>query len=666
MVLNAYALQTKWYTPLLGVDDLAEILDVKTQSIRQYLSVGGAEGFPEPDGKPNGRNAWSEASVYTYIDNHRPQYRYRIPRLYPIHPDPGPAQFLGSEMVTIDFRIKAALHYWRPGDGRGDIIVAYLNEPTAMPVANTHAQAIAAMRPGVSCVVVPSHGWTTLPRPGDDPLGTPHLAVGVADINPTAPPGLAPLTGRAGQFSWAELANLLRVDVPYWPLGLVDVDAISTWWPGQLQRLAPIVNGAHTGHLMYALRAALANDPELAALLDRARRYINYQRASMDSLIPGTESPTMRIPNRLGLVHAAVADIDPDPPTPLSNNEIATILHTPADERYASDAGLIGYAVGFWDSIFATCARIDKQNMGPLANRWRSRLTEVTDDTKDRSNAEFGYRRALEYIPGYELGELTILADPLNPDCWIVETQTAIHASVGQALWHANPPLKSVEIDDSNGSNIFIEDARGATWLLPVADPNRTYPLGCDGSGVRNLVSALGDLLADLTAPVADVNPYRYVDGKEPDCPLREHLIATQPPLTLTRAELQRLLNPGHTNNSLPQPDPAEDTTRSRARHVLISRLRDMGTPYGRCTMIANTILDDFDFHKVGILDMNYEHPAVQIHSASLAPAGGVDLTITIPGAVARKSLSQWQTPAGLRAIAAATLTSAHTESAPR
>ncbi len=39
----------------LSVDYVADRLGVKAQSIRQYVAVGGAEGFPDPDVKLEGK-----------------------------------------------------------------------------------------------------------------------------------------------------------------------------------------------------------------------------------------------------------------------------------------------------------------------------------------------------------------------------------------------------------------------------------------------------------------------------------------------------------------------------------------------------------------------------------------------------------------------------------
>ena len=53
-----------------------------------------------------------------------------------------------------------------------------------------------------------------------------------------------------------------------------------------------------------------------------------------------------------------------------------------------------------------------------------------------------------------------------------------------------------------------------------------------------------------------DIAAYQFVDGKEPPSVLRGRLINIQPPLTLTRADLKRLLNPGSTAADLTAPFP--------------------------------------------------------------------------------------------------------------
>ena len=44
----------------------------------------------------------------------------------------------------------------------------------------------------------------------------------------------------------------------------------------------------------------------------------------------------------------------------------------------------------------------------------------------------------------------------------------------------------------------------------------------------------------------------------------------------------------------------------------------------------------------------------VEIHTASICPRGGVDLTITVPDAIGRRPLGELASPEGRRAVARA------------
>ncbi|SHU67827.1 Uncharacterised protein [Mycobacteroides abscessus subsp. abscessus] len=52
-------------------------------------------------------------------------------------------------------------------------------------------------------------------------------------------------------------------------------------------------------------------------------------------------------------------------------------------------------------------------------------------------------------------------------------------------------------------------------------------------------------------------------------------------------------------------------------------------------------------------------HGPVEIHTASICPRGGVDLTITVPEEIGRQSLGELQSPEGMRAVARVILAAA-------
>lgn len=59
-----------------------------------------------------------------------------------------------------------------------------------------------------------------------------------------------PIGPYANYYSWADLANLLRVDIPWWSPLVSDLDAMLTWHPGApVTRIAPYLPRLDTGHI---------------------------------------------------------------------------------------------------------------------------------------------------------------------------------------------------------------------------------------------------------------------------------------------------------------------------------------------------------------------------------------------------------------------------------
>ncbi|MUL61098.1 hypothetical protein B5P44_00665 [Mycobacterium sp. CBMA 213] len=546
MAMSPYALQTKWYEPWLTVDHVATILSVKPQTIRQYLAGTGAEPFPQPQAKADGRNQWSSASIYDFILGNRPQYLSRVPRLYPRIVDPPPAQFLGSEIMQIDHLHRAALHYWQPGDGHGPIIVAYVSPSTSSAEAQWFSEKIAAER-RVSSVIVPENAITRLGGSGV-PNGVNTPAVAVTDTATDAPSLGEHVDEVVNMYTWRELANLLRTDVPYWPPGLDDLAAIDAWRPGSPVRVVrPCIGEMSSQSLRAALSVGTARNPQptstgLSTAIENACRAIDY-RVSVDrGLLPGTGGLVYpHIPDQLGLKRAAVSVVTDSDPVTVADADVLALLHAPAALEHAHHGVLIGGVTGLWPAVMSDCQIIDRDSPGPLYRRWRDRLTPVTD---------LGQRRVLGFLMLPSLGlqddpSAEYFHDPERAHCWIVETSTHVYIAQRRSLPEARGRLQRVEIRDDPHQEpaIFVEDEGGMVWLLPHFTAAGSLRVGRDGAGPRRLARLLTDLLDDVSATPSDDPPYHWVDGVEEPNALRDFLISTSAPIGLSRADLLALLD---------------------------------------------------------------------------------------------------------------------------
>lgn len=551
--------RTSWYNMRLSVDYVADRLGVKPQSIRQYVAVGGAEGFPAPDLKIDRKNYWLPATLYDFIDSSRPHLRAaRIPRLYPLPSSfrHAPAAFLGAERFEVGKATwwnQGVLHVWQPADDRGRVIVAYPDQPWSVDVANELAELIAGQHPSISTIVVVTDSPSRTPDPEhpgrDDPRS--HRGIGVWDNVAQSSEG--PDSRWRERFSWSDLAYLLHTDVPYWPTGLLDMDAMAAWQPGEVRKVTPRYRTEYQiRHFSAALVDACKEHSDLLRLLGRTCRIINYATAQNLQLIPPS---TTALASETGLLVAAVPDIDPIAPDPLTETECARLLHLPAAPRYAEPAMLIGSLGhgswgywGLWKPILNCVTIIDRTQLGSLAQRWRERLCPITDPRRsDELGFTWIYSR-IDHSPDRD-SPRQCLHDPLQPDCWIVETPTRIYATNGSQLRHATGQLQTIEIGVTPGQfrdsyTVFVADENSTPWIMPTPH-NRAEPylLGYDGSGSRGLAIAVGELCADINTPLSGNDQFAFIADYEEPCPLRDVFIGLRGPVTLHRNDIDRLLS---------------------------------------------------------------------------------------------------------------------------
>ncbi|ORJ52703.1 hypothetical protein B5M45_30405 [Mycobacterium simiae] len=542
----------------LSVDYVSDRLDATPQSIRQDVAAGGAEGFPAPDLELDRKNYWRPATLYDFIDASRPHFRTRIPRLYPLPSSfrHAPAAFLGAEPFEVGkgtWCNQGVLHFWQPADDRGRVIVAYPDQTWSVDVARDLAALIAGQHTDVSTVVVVTDSESRTPDPEHPDRNDPRSHRGIGVWDSLGQSGDGPESVGREYFSWSDLAYLLRTDVPYWPSGLLDMDAMAAWRPGEVRKIAPRYQTQYQiKNFSAALVDACKDDSVLLRLLGRACRIINYATAQNLQLTPLSVT-TMT--SETGLLVAGVPDIDPVAPDPLTDEERAELLHLPANPRYAESALFIGSLGdgswgywGLWQPILGCVTTIDRNQLGPLAQRWHERLRPLT---ALRRTDELGFTSIYSTIDQGpdRYSPRQCLHDPLQPDSWIVETPTRIYATTGSQLRHATGRLKSIEIGVTPGQfkdsyPAFVADENSTSWIMPTphgkAEP---YPLGYDGSGARGMAIAVRELCADINTLLSGNDQFAFTDDWEEPCPLRDTFIDLNAPLTLHRNDIDRLLN---------------------------------------------------------------------------------------------------------------------------
>lgn len=548
--------RTSWYNMRLTVDYVADCLGIKAQSIRQYVAVGGAEGFPDPDVKLEGKNYWRPATIYDFIDSSRPHLRARVPRLYPLASSfrGEPAAFLGAEHFEVGggrLSNQGVLHLWQPADDRGRVIVAYPDQPWTVSVARELAALIASQHPDASAVVVVTDYESRTPDP-EHPEPTDllsHRGIGVWDHTTRVDGGNSRWREH---FSWSDLAYLLRTNVPYWPTGLLDMDAMAAWQPGEVRKITVRYRTQYQiRHFSAAFIDACKDDADLLRLLGRACRIINYATAQNLQLIPPSATA---LTSQTGLLVAGVPDVDPVAPAPLTEQERAELLHLPADPRNAEQALFIGSLGdgargywGLWKPLLGSVTIIDRNQLAPLAQRWHERLRPLTASRRtDELGFTWIYSRIDECLDRDSPRQW--LHDPMEPDCWIVETPTRIYATTGSRLRHAKGQLQSIEIGITPGRfknryPVFVADQNNTPWIMPTPHGQEPYLLGYDGSGPRGLAIAIGELCADINTTLSGKDQFPYVDNRELPNALRDTFIELTGPLTLPRNDIDRALN---------------------------------------------------------------------------------------------------------------------------
>lgn len=509
--MSVWSRRARWHgwTPF-DVETLAKILGRQPGTIYQYISRQ-VEGFPKPT-ETGSRNYWSAQDVFDLILRSYPQRSHLVPRLYPRVAEPNPAVFLFAERVLHPRYGAFGVHAWAPSDGAPPIAVAYPADGVTNPEAPHAASDLLARLQWASLVAVPN-GESTFIRgeDGDQPL------LSIADRQPDAF-YRDPTEYGTARASWCDLANLLRVDIPWWTTPLSDVDAIVGWRPGApTQRLMPKSGRTNPRRL---LALAVPDDPDpVHDALEHLAAQLRYQ------LCTGLDRQSGYGWARVepGLIHGAVPAIDlsAEPP-PLTVAEVAAVLHNVVPNVAAAHAALATLNVTSLQPLLVTSMSTGPDARVSMAREWMSNLVDVPEARRN----ELGFVKTA--VDSNVEQPVRWLTDRRNADTWVVvDPEGTWHFGVGTRATKALGALQEAEIDSHAA---FFRDGAGQVWPIP-ANGYDDYQIGYRGSGPH----ALADTLALLhTEANADVASFAYERSEIINSPLYKLLTTRDAPMTLS------------------------------------------------------------------------------------------------------------------------------------
>lgn len=512
--MNIWNTRSCWTSTVwFDVEAAADLTGLKPDTIYHYLSRNDPK-FPQPTTR-RGRLYFSGEQVFRYIVEHRPKATTAVPRLFPLIVDPDPARFLGAHRVGLPNVGHFAVHTWQPADAGPPIAIAYPDRENHMNTSDTARTAVDLLKllpHEIAALAVPNgEASPSITGPGkteDQPT------IVVLERHPAYRPH--PSGQGTSYYRWADLANLLRVDIPWWSQLVRDLDAMLAWQPGApIAQITPYAPEVDTGHI-----TALATPKTAPEVRDALNKLANRVLSRLNG---GAGDDGMRLTP--GLVHAAISTIDPAQPTPaLTVDEAAAILHHRTHEHMARHALRVADHLAF-RPLLTYVMKINRVTATSAARQWISRLTDV-DHTR---RTELGFWFANNYLPS-RIRPTRWLTDPDNPHTWIIQGDDAnIYAGVGTNTPGAQGELRGAEIDDEAA---FYWDTAHHIWPLPDTGYDY-YRTGYHGGGPQRLAETL-TTLADNAAADAYTPPVLTSDNITLYNALYQLVTERRAPLTIT------------------------------------------------------------------------------------------------------------------------------------
>lgn len=465
---------SRWYDPYLSADRIARYLTESGESLA-------ADFFTtQPDAAAQ---RWSLAEVYAFLAARGGDKR--IPRLFPLAAERGPARLLHTRHVEIpevgakldidkDRGADLVVHTWDPCDGRGAVAIGYPVRESPAAVTKEAADRLLGMS-GVSAVAVLT-GFDAPIRVGYD---TRQPGLWVADGRLTHEVDSVGISTE--RFGWGDLSNLLQTSLPYWPVGLRDRDAMLAWRPGDPPREVTVALSKCNPR---ALAKAVADpSPTVRDIIDRVTSHIE------SILIEICESHNERYA-ALPSLNVAAVPARPEPSSDITHGEAALLLHQRAHDQHSPTTLLIETIPV--KTVVTSVRYVDPT--GPLAELWLARLEAAS------APQELGFR-LLDHALNGSPDPVELLAHPSLPDSWIArQTDTVVH-TIGTSV----PATGRMVHAYVTRTSAFFRDSSGAIWPIPapssspVEDPSRTL--------ARTLTILSIDAGADVNDETHAINP---------------------------------------------------------------------------------------------------------------------------------------------------------------
>lgn len=517
---------TQWYRPILDSGEVAWMLDLTEDTVRQYVSRG-RDDFPAPAGRHGSSNLWTPDQIYRFIQTKRSKLLPRVPRMYcPL--EIAPAAFLGAATYKLHNRGTNAdfvVHRWLPGDGRGAITVAYPLAPSTgwtpfMEVLLTELE-------DVDTVAMVTTDVGLQPRnQGYQP------AIGVMQrVDPLTAERLK-LPGQLGfggvlEYGWFDLANLLRRDVPWWAPHLRDSEDMEAWRPGRgVSALRPrSVHYCESTLRDLNLHCPTTDLSRLNDLTDRLNR-VCEQPLIEHPLPTGISEPAPGITQAAETVFRL-----PEEPDYPDLGEMLWLLNQPVDDLSKARKAAAQLPKGTGLSPIAAVVMRVAEPFGDLAREWLTHC--VPTDETDSSALGFAILHN-ELLRGEKFE--TYLRHPAFRDhsCWIARTTTGVYyVSVGTQV-PARGTLVEFAVEPTCG---FFRDSTGQVWPLPAPLAGQYYTTGHAGGGTKALLRTI----CALTVDAGRSTSMRWPDAPQPP-KLWEHITRTTPPTQVSAAHLTELM----------------------------------------------------------------------------------------------------------------------------
>lgn len=476
--------------------------------------------FPQPI-PPSHRSSqrWPAVDTFMYTLTMLPTRAAAVPRLFPATAEPGPAMFVEAIRVNLEDRGDFAVHVWQPGDGGPRVAMAYADNYVQPGIpAKDVAAILSRLDDGIAAVALANNEATPLRTyiPGKNPVDDGYQpSLVVADRH--AKWFLEPAGGEGvSRYWWAELANLLRTDIPWWPNYLREIGAMLSWRPSsQIQTIVPAARDqdprAVTG------MATITDPPLLRSALEHQASLILHRLAVFSA------DETYDVP---GLFVAAMSAVDHRGPEPqLSLAEKSAILHHRTTfERYRA----MSIATSRLDlmPVATHGIKLHPGSAGPIAQRWIDRLIDVPANRYD----EVGFWRLHGRLSGR--APVRWMTDPMASDSWVLQDDTGtFYATVGTKTVNAIGVLTAAETNDEA---MFFADSVGTAWPIPDTGFDY-YNTGYGGGGTQRLTESIITLLNDASADVH--RPTAFY----PDCSLFKMLSTVAAPTAIPQEMLDEL-----------------------------------------------------------------------------------------------------------------------------